>query len=106
MADASERQEAALPHHTGEPFAMAGIYARDRDHQIGEAENTVVTFAILTTTANEIMQPIHERMPVILMPGREKQWLPPNPSGMVIFPEFPSDLMTTYPVSPKMNKAT
>jgi len=52
------------------------------------------------------MQPIHERMPVILPLGREKNWLPPNPSGMVIFPEFPSELMTAYPVSPKMNKAS
>jgi putative SOS response-associated peptidase YedK len=91
---------------SGEPFAMAGIYARGREHQIGEAENTLVTFAILTTTANEIMQPIHERMPVILPLGREKNWLPPNPSGMVIFPPFASDLMTAYPVSPKMNKAS
>ena len=55
---------------------------------------------------NEIMQPIHERMPVILPLGREKNWLPPNPSGMYIFPPFPSELMTTYPVSPKMNKAS
>jgi putative SOS response-associated peptidase YedK len=64
-----------------------------------------VTFAILTTTANELMQPIHERMPVILPLGREKNWLPPNPSGMFIFPPFPSELMTVYPVSPKINMA-
>jgi putative SOS response-associated peptidase YedK len=85
---------------------MAGIYARGREHQIGEAENTLVTFAILTTTANEIMRPIHERMPVILPLGNEKNWLPPNPSGMVIFPPFPSELMTAYAVSPKMNRAS
>ena len=89
---------------TGEPFAMAGIYARGRDHGLGEAENTVVTFAILTTTANEIMQPIHERMPVILKPGREKEWL--HPGGVTVFQPFPSELMTAYPVSPKMNKAS
>jgi putative SOS response-associated peptidase YedK len=91
---------------SGEPFAMAGIYARGNDHGLGEAENTTVTFAILTTTANEIMHPIHERMPVILPLGHEKNWLPPNPSGMFIFPEFPSELMTAYPVSPKMNRAS
>jgi putative SOS response-associated peptidase YedK len=91
---------------SGEPFAMAGIYARGRDHQFGEAEDTTVTFAILTTTANEIMQPIYERMPVILPLGHEKNWLPPNPSGMVIFPPIPSELLTAYPVSPKVNKAS
>jgi putative SOS response-associated peptidase YedK len=91
---------------SGEPFAMAGIYARSDDHQFGEAESAPVSFAILTTAANEIMQPIHERMPVIFPLGREKNWLPPNPSGMFIFPEFPSDQMTAYPVTPKKNKAS
>ena len=38
--------------------------------------------------------------------GHEKNWLPSNPSGMFIFPEFPSHLMTAFPVTPKMNKAT
>jgi hypothetical protein len=92
---------------SGEPFAMAGIYAHDDDaaHGPKTAEKWPVRFAILTTAANELMQPIHERMSVILPLGREKNWLPPNPSGMFVFPEFPSELMTAYPVSPKMNKA-
>ncbi len=34
--------------------------------------------AILTTTANELMQPIHERMPVILDVSAEEQWLDPR----------------------------
>ena len=85
---------------------MAGIYARGHNHQLGEAENTIVTFAILTTAANEIMQPIHERMPVILPLGHEKNWLPPNPSGLFLFLPFPSELMTAYPVTPKINKAS
>jgi putative SOS response-associated peptidase YedK len=56
---------------SGEPFAMAGIYAR------GESEKSPLTFAILTTEANDVMRPVHDRMPVILPPGREKQWLRP-----------------------------
>ena len=52
------------------------------------------------------MQPIHERMPVILPLRREKNVAAPNPSGMFIFPPFPSELMTAYPVTPKMNRAT
>jgi putative SOS response-associated peptidase YedK len=85
---------------SGEPFAMAGIYARDHEHH--ERFN----FAILTTTANEVMQPVHDRMPVILPLGREKTWLPASPSGMTVFCEFPAELMTAYPVTPKMNKAS
>ena len=63
-------------------------------------------FAILTTNANDVMQPIHERMPVILPLGSETIWPPEQPSGMEIFPPFPAELMTAYPVTPKMNKAS
>ena len=84
---------------SGEPFAMAGIYAR------GEDEGSPFTFAILTTEANKVMRPVHDRMPVILPLGREKQWLPTTPTGMQVFAPFPAELMTAYPVTPKMNNA-
>jgi putative SOS response-associated peptidase YedK len=83
---------------SGEPFALAGIYAR------GETADDPMTFAILTTEANDVMRPVHERMPVMLMPGHEKEWLPT--SGVTFFNTFPADLMTAYPVTPKMNKAS
>jgi len=89
---------------SGEPFAMAGIYARSETGQFEGAEKGLVTFAILTTIANEVMQPIHERMPVILPLGYEKNWLPANPSGMHIIPPFPAELLTAYPVTKKMNR--
>jgi putative SOS response-associated peptidase YedK len=78
---------------------MAGIYARDH----GNHEH--FNFAILTTSANEVMKPIHDRMPVLLPLGHEKIWLPAS-SGMTIFPLFPADLLTAYPVTPKMNRAS
>lgn len=83
---------------SGEPFAMAGIYARDHD------DHEQFNFAILTTTANEVMAPVHDRMPIILSLGREKDWLPTG--GVTFFNPFPADLMTAYPVTPKMNKAS
>jgi putative SOS response-associated peptidase YedK len=43
------------------------------------AEKNPVNFAILTTTANEAVVYIHERMPVILPLGCEKNWLDPFP---------------------------
>jgi putative SOS response-associated peptidase YedK len=52
------------------------------------------------------MAPIHDRMPVILPLGKEKSWLAASPSGMLILPPYPSDLMLAYPVTPKMNKAS
>ena len=43
-----------------EPFAMAGIYSR------GKTQGDPFTFAILATEANDLMRPIHDRMPVML----------------------------------------
>jgi putative SOS response-associated peptidase YedK len=72
----------------------------------GNSDRAPVTFAILTTEANDVMQPIHDRMPVILPLGHEKAWLPASPSGMTVFPPFPAELMTAYAVTPKMNRAS
>ena len=71
--------------------------------QFEAAEKGPVTFAILTTKANEVMQSIHDRMPVILPLGKEKNWLAPG--GLTFFPPFPAELKTRYPVTPKMNRA-
>jgi putative SOS response-associated peptidase YedK len=60
----------------GEPFSFAGLWERWHDPEGEEVQ----TCTILTTTANEVMQPIHERMPVILGPAVEEQWLDPRVS--------------------------
>jgi putative SOS response-associated peptidase YedK len=80
-------------------FAMAGIYARQ------EGKGSPLSFAILTTEANATVRPVHHRMPVILPIGTEKSWLPATPSGMFIFPSFPANLISAYPVSAKVNDA-
>lgn len=90
---------------TGEPFAMAGIYAREPT-EFETAEKNPVNFAILTTKANEAVSHIHERMPVILPLGREKGWLPPTPTGEQFLTPFPAELLVSYPVTPKMNRAS
>jgi hypothetical protein len=82
---------------SGEPFAMAGIYARR------EREEDPATFAILNTDANEVMEPVHDRMPIILPLGHEKKWLPT--SGVPYLNQIPAELVTEYPVKPKMNNA-
>jgi len=79
---------------------------RPTGHLRTRQKNDPLTFAILATDANEVMQPAHDRMPVILPLGHEKQWPPATPSGMTVFPPFPAELMTAYPVTPKMNKAS
>jgi putative SOS response-associated peptidase YedK len=52
-------------------FAFAGIWEPTRD----TAGNTLPSFAIITTNANDTVSRVHNRMPVILEPGAESAWL-------------------------------
>jgi len=67
-----EKYYITLPHQ--EVFAFAGIYA-----PLTQSDGTTInTVSILTTQANEFMANIHntkKRMPIILVPNEEKQWL-------------------------------
>lgn len=85
-----------------EPFAMAGIWERP------EFDDQPVTFAILTTKANELAGEVHDRMPVILPVSYEHRWLTETGFGTHLnLPRvYPADEMRCYPVMPKMNKAS
>ena len=70
----SPKQPYFFHRQDGHPFAMAGLWDRwDK----GE-EAPLETFTILTTTPNEVVAPIHKRMPVILEPGSLDRWLDPS----------------------------
>ena len=56
---------------SNEPFAFAGLWEEWR----GSGDSALRTFTILTTTPNDLMAPIHKRMPVILRPEQEAAWL-------------------------------
>ncbi len=57
----------------GKPFLFAGLW----EHWDG-GEKPLETCTILTTTANEIVSPFHERMPIILSKEGAKLWLSPG----------------------------
>ena len=59
---------------SGEMFGLAGLY----DAWIDPAGGRRQTFTIITTTANEIVAPIHDRMPVLLNWADEDVWLDPE----------------------------
>ena len=56
---------------SGKPFGFAGLY----ETWISPDNNKVDTCTIITTRANEVVQPIHERMPVIVPKEKEEVWL-------------------------------
>ena len=58
----------------GQPFALAGLWERWTD-----PEGVVIeSCTIITTEANELIRPIHDRMPVILAPEDYGTWLDPK----------------------------
>ena len=78
-------------------FALAGLWTPP------VAADAPPTCAILTTTANDLLAPIHDRMPVILDPNDEALWLAPGGIAPIkVLPclrPFPSERMEAIPVS-------
>lgn len=87
------------------PFAMAGIWDSWTDPA---TRQTLFSFAIITTTANEVLQRIrHPRSPVILPREAEAAWLSPDtPLAEVtdLLAPWPSAQMNAYPISPAIKR--
>ncbi|MEC0612648.1 SOS response-associated peptidase, partial [Bacillus spizizenii] len=84
-------------------FAFAGLYEKWKTHQ----GDPLYTCTIITTTPNELMKDIHDRMPVILTYDQEKEWLNPlntEPDDLqsLLMP-YNADDMEAYQVSPLVN---
>jgi len=96
----------------GEPFAMAGLWDRwePATTQTGLGEfgadgpettaDPVETFTVVTTEANEFQSEYHHRMPVVLDPDEEREWLA-SPDRALLDP-YDGDL-DAYPVSTRVN---
>lgn len=97
-----------LIHRTdGEPMAFAGVWSIWRDPTQPDAE-PLRTFSIITTTANATLEPIHDRMPVILPASAWSTWLAPTPEPgelLALLQPAPDDLLERFPVSKRVNNA-
>lgn len=84
-----------------ELFAMAGIWDVWRD----ATGKNLESFAIVTTSPNQVMQSIHHRMPVILKPFVERDWLFSTDTSLLksIMTPYEENQMMTIPVSDKVN---
>jgi len=99
---ARAKQPFAIAMKSGKPFALAAIWENWPRPTTGE---WVRTFCIITTTANELVAEIHDRMPVILPAEAYDHWLSPlDPDPRHLLVPFPSALMTCWPVSMRANK--
>jgi putative SOS response-associated peptidase YedK len=87
----------------GRPFGMAGlwdIWPQDNGSELG-------SFTIITTEANELIRPIHDRMPVILHERDFRRWLEPDevePEAVIgVLRPYESGKMVATPVSRRVN---
>jgi putative SOS response-associated peptidase YedK len=87
-------------------FGLAGIW----DGWMGADGSEIESCAILTTGANALMAPIHDRMPVILSPADYGLWLdtaaPVTAELTGLLAPFPAEAMEAYPVSTIVNSPT
>jgi putative SOS response-associated peptidase YedK len=61
----------------GHVFAMGGVWDRWHDPQ---THQTLESCAIITTAANAVVEPLHDRMPLIVAPSDYDRWLDPSTS--------------------------
>ena len=90
----------------GEPLAFAGLWEEWRSPDAPRAERLRST-TIITTTPNDLLATIHDRMPVILPPSAWDEWLDPERAdvdtlGKLLVPA-PSGILTMHPVSTEVN---
>ena len=86
------------------PFALAALWEHWRS-----ADGAVLeTCALITTTPNEVVRPLHDRMPVILRGAALDTWLDPSvnePARLEpLLTPLPAELMKSTPVSPRINE--
>ncbi len=93
----------------GEPFAMAGIWARWRS-RTELVPRTVHSCAIITAPANAVVAELHDRMPVILPPEYEAAWIDPDLNDSVdellkLLVPLAAEELRSHPVSTEVNGA-
>jgi putative SOS response-associated peptidase YedK len=81
---------------------MAGLW----EQWIGPEQEMLESCTILTTSPNQLMERLHDRMPVILPQDQMSKWLEPSTSArelQAMTSPYPTEEMAAYPVSSLVN---
>jgi putative SOS response-associated peptidase YedK len=101
LTDGKKKRPHRFTLKTGAPFGFAGlwdVWAREKQK--------LVTCCIITTTANELVQPLHDRMPVILPAEHYAEWLDPGTHQKrlsALLQPYPADAMQATEVGRAVN---
>lgn len=103
--DQGNKQPYLIQLTDGNLFAFAGLWEQWK----GQKGAVLESCTIITTEANDLLKPIHDRMPVILKSKDYSLWLDPKTNQEIFQPlliPYPSKEMKCYAVTPKVNKAS
>jgi putative SOS response-associated peptidase YedK len=108
------RQPWYIRYRDGRPLAFAGLWESWRRHPGGAggdgeaASERIVSVAIVTTTANDALADLHDRMPVVLAPSSWETWLDPANDDVAALQRLlapaPPELFERVAVRPLVNK--
>ncbi len=83
------KQPFAVGLRNGALFAAAGLWDRWKDKESG---HSLESYTLITTDPNPLMEPFHNRMPVIVKPADYERWMAPADPA-----KLPADLLRSYP---------
>ena len=83
------------------PFAMAGVW-----EQWSNGDQSLLSVAIVTSEANDIIKPLHHRMPVIIPDDKISIWIQEDDPKVLasLMGPYPSELIKAYPVDAQVGK--
>ena len=87
-----------------QPFFFAGLW----DQWRSESGELLETCALITGSPNELVSPIHDRMPIILDPQNCWDWISPSTTVETLrfsFHPYSAEKMSAYPVSTLINQS-
>ena len=101
------KQPVFVHRRDGEPMAVAGVWSVWRDRAGPKDAPWLHSCAVITTSANETLSSIHDRMPVVLPRRAWQQWLDPNTDDPELLQSLlrpaPESLLTLHKVSTQVN---
>jgi putative SOS response-associated peptidase YedK len=102
VPDRKAKQPVPHPRRDGEPLAIAALWDSWRP-QRGSDEGRLVSCVLVTTSANEVVRPLHDRMPVLLDASAWDAWLDPGNDDRealsALLRPAPDGLLEAIPVS-------
>ena len=102
--DAKNKQPFAIAMKDSQPYALAGLWEKWKDRKAG---TELLTFTVITTDPNSVVEPMHDRMPVIIPQRDYDRWLraePDRPPIDLLRP-FDAEKMTAWKVDKPVGNA-